>query len=386
MGLNFGAGATNEMVNRVIKKADDTEMDHKKRDIPLDQIDMNKDNEYIFGYSDIDFLAKEIEESGFHGAIEVYAMPDGRYEIMSGHRRYLACKKLGYSTIPCIVSEITDPATIAEQIIMSNIHHRDMTPLRMARAIQYYSDNVLKEKKKDYQGKKRNALAEKFNMSERNIHRYLGILKLIPELQELCDSKSIPYTYLTDNVVQCSENVQRKLYERLLQLAPDGKIEELSKKMIEMQLESIKAEEERIKEAQKRKVEPFDDAGRTERKVPAPDDIGNNENKNYTSFVGYGDGNEEVQNVDKLTHAGRNMDAFPKGGLGDDQDVPENSHSDGNGDKHLDNDELDETVENKVKYHIDRIEQLVEEDAKYQDVGELVSRLRRVADMLEEQK
>lgn len=371
MALKFGETASNKMVNKVLSKADETNMDHKKRDIPLEQIDMNKDNEYIFGYSDIEFLASEIEDSGFHGAIEVYAMPNGRYEIMSGHRRYMACKQLGFKTIPCIVSEVTDQATIAEQIIMSNIHHRDMTPLRMARAINYYAENVLKVKGKDYQGKKRTTLAEKFNMSETNIQRHMNILKLIPEIQALCDDKGFPITYFTETVAQCPKEVQKKLYNKLVQIAPEGKIEELSKKMVEMQLESIKAENQRNEEAKSRAVqteketEPSNEASRKPMQTPdqaAPvqpykDSTDYNEGTSGTGFVSYNGIPDEIQNLDTPS-------------------VREHSLGTAVFD-------VNETVDSEVMYYIDRIENIIGSDAEYQDKDKLIDRLHRLVDILE---
>lgn len=241
-------------VNKAIKKADDTEMDHQIRDIELSLIDMNPDNEYIFGYTDIDFLANEIKEGGFHGAIEVFAKPGGRYEINAGHRRYLACKQLGYETIPCIVSEYKDSSAAAEQLIMSNIHQRDLTPLRRARAIEYYEKNVLVKRKVDYKGRKRAALAEKFNMGEGSVQRYLSILNLIPELQELCDTKDFPWTYYIP-LGQENAEVQRMVYKSLLEIAPEGNIKELSRKQVEWQLDSIRLKWERKTENEKKKTE-----------------------------------------------------------------------------------------------------------------------------------
>lgn len=241
-------------VNKAIKEAGNTEMNHQIRDIELSLIDMNPDNEYIFGYTDIDFLANEIKEGGFHGAIEVFAKPDGRYEINAGHRRYLACRQLGYETIPCIVNDYKDSSAAAEQLIMSNIHHRDLTPLRRARAIDYYDKNVMVKRKVDYQGRKRAALAEKFNMGEGSIQRYLAILNLIPELQELCDTKDFPWTYYIPLAKEDAE-VQRMVYRSLLESAPEGNIKELSRKQVEWQLDSIRLKREREAENAKKIAE-----------------------------------------------------------------------------------------------------------------------------------
>ena len=61
-------------------------MNKKYKEIPVELIDENPDNEQIFGYEDVDYLAESIQENGFGGAIEVYELANGRYEISSGHR------------------------------------------------------------------------------------------------------------------------------------------------------------------------------------------------------------------------------------------------------------------------------------------------------------
>lgn len=363
-----------KMVNQVMKKVNETDMDNKKRDIPLELIDLNPDNEYLFGYSDIDFLASEINENGFHGAIEVYAKSNGRYEIMAGHRRYLACQQNGAKTIPCIVSEETDPVKASAQLIMSNIHHRDLSPLRLARALHFYEENVLKNKNVDYTGRKRTALAAKFNMSETAVQRYLAILKYIPELQELCDVKGFPFSYFT-TVAQQPEDIQRKLYNNLVQLAPDGKISELSKVMIEQQLTTILAGEQRKQEDLIRQKEekaigksssgnvevPQKPTGKMEEPASGQtdSDFVNYENANNFGYNTFGSNSQMM--------AFENMDnpatVTEKEANGNAEDTPE-------------------TVDNAVIYYINKIDGLTEEGAVYENKSKVIDMLSTLIEKL----
>lgn len=235
MALNFKSTASKTMVDNVMKKVDETELDNKKRDIPLDQIDLNPDNEGIFGYADVAHLASRIKENGFYGAIDVYAKKDGRYEISSGHRRYLACKSLGMATIPCIVSAEVNDVEKAKHLIEGNIHNRVMTPYMMAKAIKYYDDNVVSKMKKELKKEtglfKRQYIAEIFNISETSVQRFLSILKLIPELQELTNTPNMAYTNIID-LANFPEEVQRDIYNQLKELAGENGIESLSKAII----------------------------------------------------------------------------------------------------------------------------------------------------------
>lgn len=235
MAMNFANTRSKAMVDNVMGKVNDTELDNKKKDIPVDLIDLNVDNEEIFGYEEIEHLAQRMEENGFYGAIEVYAKKDGRYEIASGHRRYLAYKSLGKDKIPCIVSADVDDVAKAKHLIEGNIHNRTMTPFKWAKAIDYYDKKVISETLKPgsygTNFNKRKELAKVFNISESAVKRYTQILKLIPEFQELTKSPNFPYTNIIE-LAQYSKEDQLKIYKRLSEVAEDGNIATLSKSII----------------------------------------------------------------------------------------------------------------------------------------------------------
>lgn len=370
---------TSKMVNEVMKIADDTNMDHKKRDIPVDLLDMNPDNDYIFGYQDIDFLADEIDDGGFHGAIEVCAKPDGsgRYEIIAGHRRFLACKKNGFQTIPCIVSEYKDETTISEQLIMSNVHQRNLSPLRMARAINHYEKNVLPYK--EYTGRKRDYLAKKFNMSTGSIQRYLSILKMIPELQHLCDKKDFPFTYFV-SVSQYPEELQKKLYDNLLKLAPEGKIEELSRKTIDQQLEAIKMKEQRAKESKGKEETDQgnnDPHGQDTLQKPPVQPVPPLDVQPNQQLSGVQNGSKDDDNgffsYDNASAGMKNLDETPT------------EHHPGLDDTWAGEESADEAVDKTVLYYISKIETTITEPgAVYENKDNLIDMLSQLLEKLKE--
>ncbi len=226
-----------KMVTQVMKKTTD-DLDNKKRDIPLELIDMNPDNERIFGIEDIEYLAENIDEDGFAGAIEVYALDNGRYEISSGHRRFLAMKSLGKEKIPCIVSENVDDVTKSKRLIKSNILNRKMTPLKWARTLEYYRTKVLT----DFPTDKNTELGRVFNMSKSTVKRLIALNKLCPALQPFADSENISYLNLYA-VAQLSESEQMEVYEKLkgLNLNPEeGNVfTSTSKTMVDQMIASV---------------------------------------------------------------------------------------------------------------------------------------------------
>lgn len=252
--------------------------------IPLDKIDMNADNEALFGYEDIEYLANNIKENGFHGAIEVYAKNDGRYEINSGHRRYLAVKSLGYTEIPCMVEADVDDESKTKKLILSNIHTRKLDPYHIAKCMDYYSKHVLDNSQRG-QGRKRDVLGQVFNVSGITVQRTLNILKLIPEFQKLAQRKEFSiYTYYP--VTLLKEDEQREVYRLLSMLAQNGEEDMASftapyinqaitkmQRIMSLREKGIADEKDRAKDLLLRNKNISDDAEDAEEKY-RPDGIG----------------------------------------------------------------------------------------------------------------
>lgn len=242
MAMDFSKGKSRTMVEKVMKKAEETDTDNIKLDIDVEKIVLNPDNEEVFGYDDIDYLSENIEDNGFTGTINVYAQDDGTYMISSGHRRFLACLKLGYKKIPCIVSANVNEQEKAKMLILSNIHNRRMTPYRYAKALEFYNERVLKKSHKDSYGqgiKARTELAKTFNMSETTVHRYMSILKLIPEFQKLTNSIEYSFTTIIE-AASLSIEEQKELLKLLKEFAEDGDISTVSKTLVKQGINKIK--------------------------------------------------------------------------------------------------------------------------------------------------
>ncbi len=189
--------------------------------LSIDQIDYNPKNTDLFNMGEIERLAKRIEEEGYNDPILVYQKEDGRYEILSGHRRFEAMKYLGETSIPGNV--ITDKLTDAKKdliLLSSNIANRKLAPLDMARAIEFYKGIL--EKDPDFKGNKKAATAEYFGITQSNVQRYSVILKLIPELQEYCKKPNFPYSSLS-KAANLTKEEQKELLNRLIRLEADEK-------------------------------------------------------------------------------------------------------------------------------------------------------------------
>lgn len=146
-------------------------------------------------------IKKGISENGFHGAIDVWKMPEGRYMIFSGHRRAFAMKSLGNTVIPCNIYD--KPESEAESrlwYLRSNIHTRgsantsgDGNDIYTARQMQYLADIILMTG--EFKGKEKalnRLIAEEFDTSVITVWRYRSMFKMSERLLEAESKGYIP--------------------------------------------------------------------------------------------------------------------------------------------------------------------------------------------------
>ncbi|MCL6445387.1 MAG: ParB/RepB/Spo0J family partition protein [Alicyclobacillus sp.] len=80
-------------------------------------------------------LAADIQENRMIHPIVIRAIEDGRYEILSGHQRVRAAKRLGWSNIEAKVVDVDDNRA-ARMLISANIRTRVLSPMELAKAIR----------------------------------------------------------------------------------------------------------------------------------------------------------------------------------------------------------------------------------------------------------
>jgi ParB family chromosome partitioning protein len=149
------------------------------REVPIEDVDISEFNtrkNLTDGQQDstIEDLAKSIEKQGLLNPIMVFQRPDGRYALIAGQRRLLACKQLGWSTISAIVRDsMTDIDAITISLV-ENVHRADMNPRDKAIAFK-----TLFDKYGDWQ-----AVSRETGMGIQTIRKYVQLLDLATQLQE----------------------------------------------------------------------------------------------------------------------------------------------------------------------------------------------------------
>jgi ParB family chromosome partitioning protein len=113
----------------------------KPLEIPLDQIDRNPyQTRSHFDEAKLSELAQSIAASGVVQPIVVRPLSGGRYQLITGERRWLASKKANKTTIPAIVRQVSDEQTL-EMTIVENLQRADLNPIEQARAYQRLSND-----------------------------------------------------------------------------------------------------------------------------------------------------------------------------------------------------------------------------------------------------
>ena len=180
------------------KERDEAKL-QKIRDIPLTEIDGFPDHPFqVREDEDMFQLVESIKERGVITPATVRQKEDGRYELVSGHRRKKACELAGFETLRCEVVELTkDEATIL--MVESNFQRSQILPSEKAFAYKMRLEAMKRQAGRPSkenlvpvgQNYSREELASQSGESQTQIQRYVRLTNLVPELLELVDEGKI---------------------------------------------------------------------------------------------------------------------------------------------------------------------------------------------------
>lgn len=154
-------------------------------------------------------LLESIKENGLIEPIIVRSLAEGKYEIISGHRRVKVCKEIGMTSVPVTIKELTKDEAVV-QMVDSNIHREHLLPSEKAFAYKMKLE-ALKHQGKTYGQvvhKSRDNISD--TDSGRQVQRYIRLTHLIPELLKMVDEERIALTPAVE-LSYLPENEQRKL-------------------------------------------------------------------------------------------------------------------------------------------------------------------------------
>ena len=146
-------------------------------------------------------LTESIRTQGVLSPLVVRPLENGEYEVISGHRRLLACKKAGVSSVPALVHDIDrDQAAIA--LVDSNLHREHILPSEKAFAYKLKLEAMNRQGQRtdltsDQVGRKLESaemIAMESEDSKTQVRRYIRLTHLLPELLQKVDEGRIAFT------------------------------------------------------------------------------------------------------------------------------------------------------------------------------------------------
>ena len=184
----------------------------KIRDIPLSQIDEFPDHPFkVLMDEDMQQLVESIKRNGVMTPATVRLKEDGRYELVSGHRRKKACELAGLETLKCEVKELTrDEAIIV--MVESNLQRSTILPSEKAFAYKMRLEAMDRQGQRNdltstpmvSKSRSNEELADKVGESREQIRRFIRLTELVPEILQMVDERQIAFrpaveiSYLTE--------------------------------------------------------------------------------------------------------------------------------------------------------------------------------------------
>ena len=197
----------------------------KIRDIPISEIDEFPDHPFkVLIDEDMEQLVESIKRNGVMTPATVRLKEDGRYELISGHRRKKACELAGLETLKCEVKDLSrDEAIII--MVESNLQRSTILPSEKAFAYKMRLEAMNRQGQRTdltcspmgnkLQGKKSSdELAEKVGESKNQIFRYIRLTELVPEILQMVDDRQIAFRPAVE-ISYLSEEQQYTLLEAM---------------------------------------------------------------------------------------------------------------------------------------------------------------------------
>ena len=173
----------------------------KIRDISISEIDEFPDHPFkVLMDEDMEQLVESIKRNGVMTPATVRLKEDGRYELISGHRRKKACELAGLETLKCEVKDLTrDEAIII--MVESNLQRSVILPSEKAFAYKMRLEAMKRQGERTdltsapmvQKLTSREKIAEKSGDSHEQVRRFIRLTELVPEILQMVDEKQIAF-------------------------------------------------------------------------------------------------------------------------------------------------------------------------------------------------
>ena len=176
---------------------DPTSSSEQVKEISIKDLQPFRDHPFkVLNNEDMDEITESIGKYGVLTPALVRPLPQGGYELISGHRRTAACKKLGIEKIPAVVREMTDDEAVIA-MVDANLQRKNILPSEKAYAYKMKMERLNHQGTSRHVGTKSRSdefLADQSSDSARQIQRYIRLTNLIPDILQKVDEGQIALT------------------------------------------------------------------------------------------------------------------------------------------------------------------------------------------------
>lgn len=197
----------------------------KIRNIPISEIDEFPDHPFkVLIDEDMEQLVESIKRNGVMTPATVRLKEDGRYELISGHRRKKACELAGLETLKCEVKDLSrDEAIII--MVESNLQRSTILPSEKAFAYKMRLEAMNRQGQRTdltsspmatklQKGRSDVELGELVGESKDQIRRFIRLTELVPEILQMVDDRQIAFRPAVE-ISYLSEEQQYTLLEAM---------------------------------------------------------------------------------------------------------------------------------------------------------------------------
>ncbi len=178
------------------EERDDAKLERVK-EIPLTELHPFKDHPFkIQNDDEMKRLIESIQKFGTLTPALARPLPEGGYELISGHRKLAACQVLGIETMPVIIREMSDDEAVIA-MVDANLQREHILPSEKAFAYKMKLDAIKHQGKASVQVAEKllsiEKVADEAGESKDQVRRYIRLTYLIPELLSMIDENKIAF-------------------------------------------------------------------------------------------------------------------------------------------------------------------------------------------------
>jgi ParB family chromosome partitioning protein len=189
----------------------------------------------------LDELARSIEANGVVQPIVVRPLPNGRFQLIAGERRWRASEKVGKSTVPAILRQVSDQQAM-EMTIVENLQRADLNPMEQARAYERLSREFKMTQEQ---------MALRTGKERATVGNFLRLLRLPEDVQKKVETGDLTFGHARALVALDSNEAILKAAAKVTALS-------MSVRQTETYVQGVLNPERRAKEGEDKAKRPLD--------------------------------------------------------------------------------------------------------------------------------